>query len=662
MKIQLLNLSLNCRKAVINIPFAKGITYFYGKMGAGKSTILQLIDFCLGNELIETPALQQEFNGAELEVMINNFRQVLFHRDKGSNQVNVTWIDSDSEESWNILVPISQKKDALPLFPNSLVYNLSDLIFYLCGIQPPKVRKSKLREDTELIRLSFRDIMWYCYLSQDEIDSSFFYLGREEHDYKRYKSRDIMRLVLGFHQENVAFLEGELYETRRNKSSKNEAANQINIFLKESNIGEKAEMLAELEQLNIELEQKKLNLLEIKSIVTKNNVHLIDEYKNKAITLSRSLHELSSTILDVEEQIRTRKRLQNEYNITSMKVNRSSIARNSLKGVSFCTCPECGQELDREIPTSHCKLCTQEVNEEKKYEETELLQIDLKTRQLELQESLIRLERQKSAMEIEQRRTSKEKSRIDQDLVELENEYDSAFLALARKLERAVGAIEEKIQSVAKLLPLPAKVEQLYKEVDELNVEEERLKRELKEARAKAEKDATNLEELKEFFLDNLQQVGFPGIHQDDLIEINTTDFIPHVARIGYDDLFVMNFSNLSSGGKKTIFKCCFALAVHRLAAKKEIEIPSFLMLDTPMKNISERENKEIFEGFYHFIYKLFATELKDRQLVIVDKEYFDPEQTKNKEYFIDDENFIVRHMTPDEDEYPPLIHYYRGL
>ncbi|QIC07181.1 hypothetical protein GOP56_17205 [Brevibacillus sp. 7WMA2] len=662
MKIQLANLTLRCRKALINVPFAKSITFLYGKMGAGKSTILHLVDFCLGNELVQTPALQQEFNGAELEVLINNFRHIVFSRDKGSNQVNVTWMDVNTEETWNVIAPISSKSDAIPLIPSSSIYNLSDLIFYLCNIQPPRVRKSKLKEDTELIRLSFRDLMWYCYLSQDGIDSSFFYLGRDEHDYKRYKSRDIMRLLLGFHQENVAYLEGELYETRRNKASKLEAVTQINNFLKESKIADKFEIERNLESLDVELHKKKQDLFDIRNTIIRNNKHLIDEYKTTAIIYSKTLEELSKAALDTEEQIKTRKRLQNEYNITSIKVSRSIVAKNALKGVAFCSCPECGQDLNLVVPVNHCKVCTQEIKDRTDVDETELLQVDLKTRQRELQDFLLRLEKKKSDIEQERINISREKAKIDWKLVEFESEYDSAYLSLARELEREIGSITANKQALINLLPLPGKVEQLYKEVENLIVEEERLKRELKEARAKAEKDATNLQELKDFFLDNLWQVGFSGIHQDDLVEINTTDFIPHITRKGQDDLFVMNFSNLSSGGKKTIFKCCFALAVHRLAAKKKIEIPSFVMIDTPMKNISERENKDIFEGFYRFIYKLFATELKERQLIIVDKEYIEPDEPLIREYYMNGDNFIVKHMTPDDDKHPPLIHYYRGL
>ena len=53
---------------------------------------------------------------------------------------------------------------------------LSDLFFHLGGVTPPKVRRSKLKEDSDLERLSLRDLLWYCYLDQDTIDNEFFHL------------------------------------------------------------------------------------------------------------------------------------------------------------------------------------------------------------------------------------------------------------------------------------------------------------------------------------------------------------------------------------------------------------------------------------------------------------------------------------------------------
>ena len=73
------------------------------------------------------------------------------------------------------------------------------------------------------------------------------------------------------------------------------------------------------------------------------------------------------------------------------------------------------------------------------------------------------------------------------------------------------------------------------------------------------------------------------------------------------------------------------------------------------MKNISERENRDQFEGFSNLIYELASDELANYQFIIIDKEFFPAKADFNIDLF-------SRHMTPDEDDNPPLISYYRGL
>src|SRR5690606_30097853 len=109
-----------------------------------------------------------------------------------------------------------------PVIAGTPIEVVSDLIFYLGGKIPPKVRKSKIDEDSDLERLSFRDLWWYCYLDQDSIDSNFFHLDEHSNPFKRLKSRDVLRFVVGFHQEKVAELEAQL-ELHRSERMKSEA-------------------------------------------------------------------------------------------------------------------------------------------------------------------------------------------------------------------------------------------------------------------------------------------------------------------------------------------------------------------------------------------------------------------------------------------------------
>ena len=126
-----------------------------------------------------------------------------------NDEVQVTWCNQAGEGA-TLLAPVHNES------PQSIwkedIYNLSDLLLYLTGIGPVYVRKSKQREDSPLIRLSFRDIIWYCYLEQDIMDSSFYYLT---HPFRQAKSRDVMRFITGFFTQRMNDLQIELDEVRK---------------------------------------------------------------------------------------------------------------------------------------------------------------------------------------------------------------------------------------------------------------------------------------------------------------------------------------------------------------------------------------------------------------------------------------------------------------
>jgi hypothetical protein len=110
--------------------------------------------------------------------------------------------------------------------------------------------------------------------------------------------------------------------------------------------------------------------------------------------------------------------------------------------------------------------------------------------------------------------------------------------------------------------------------------------------------------------------------------------------------------TNAGSGGKKTLFKVCYALALHVVAATNDLPLPRFLIIDTPMKNIGEEVNKDLFQAFYRYLYTMAAGPLESTQMIIVDKEYYAPD---------DGIEVMDRYMTPADPAHPPLISYYRG-
>lgn len=132
-----------------------------------------------------------------------------------------------------------------------------------------------------------------------------------------------------------------------------------------------------------------------------------------------------------------------------------------------------------------------------------------------------------------------------------------------------------------------------------------------------------SLKNLAQVFLDCLHKVHFSFLDASDTVWIDPASFIPCIVdkyrRVKF------NYSTLSSGGKKTIFKICYAISIHIVANKLSSKtlLPNFLIIDTPMKNISEREDRELFDNLYKFFNDVFSKDgmLPDTQLIIVDKE-----------------------------------------
>ncbi len=648
MKIKFRKLILRTKRADYEIPFSDSISYFYGKIGAGKSTMPRLINFCLGGDLKETPAMQQEFVSVSLELDIGKY-SVRLDRTKGENSVISAWREPPQGEPMAMQIPIRGQKEKF-LIPDTKVESMSDLLFYLAGLEPPFVRKSKHNIESEMVRLSFRDLMWYCYLDQDRIDSSFFYLYNGDDQFKRNKSQDAVRFIFGFHFEKVTKLETDIAALRSEKTAVTSTMNQLRDILQETGIELTKDLQANIQ--TVEKDLKKINM-ELAAVHKKTFVksHPIDELKEQSRQVSNLADSIKEKIEDLSFQITNQNRLKSEYITASMKIDRTNAARGVFRNLHFDTCPQCGQHLGNDKEVDICSLCHRPPNSEP-VENLKTMGSDLVERVKEIDSSIAQLTQEKRTLENKLADKRKEKSLLDDRLESLQHDYDSKYLSQTKELMKNKSMLEGKLQYLKQLLPLPQKVDEFQKEAGKLTVKIERQKDELDNEKKKALEKQSLLKDLEKIFMDTLKQVNFPGMREDHKVEISPKNYIPIISSTKPDDPTTTHFANLGSGGKKTIFKSCYALAIHRLAAKKGTLLPTFLIIDTPMKNISERENVDIFKGFYNFVFELAEDELKGRQIIIIDKEYYEGKMALP---------IVKRHMTPDDPKYPPLIQYYRG-
>jgi DNA repair exonuclease SbcCD ATPase subunit len=648
--LRLHNLSLNCKQKTEQIDLNHQITFFHGQIGAGKSSILRLVDFALGASLQRTVAIQQEVLSVDLSITVGT-NEVVVYRSINADRVDVSWRTKEGEYS-SLSAPITASNT--PILGDK-VYSYSDLIFYLMGMEPIMVRKAKTNPESELIRLSFRDFMWYCYLEQEELDSSFFNL----HDpFRRLKSRDVLRYVTGYYSDRIAELEELLEATRDGRLRAEGTIEQLQAIIKELGFESREQVRAREASLRTARGDTQVQLVELRGSF-KSVTHETDNLRDELRRLGQEVNDEEQLLEDLRERIVEQQRLRSELIATKMKAVRTTAAVSLLSGVRFGSCPACGQDVRRRKVSDDacCYLCTQCLEKDAKSggavsQQLEETQADLSTR---IEDISLSIESHTAALSAQKRRVDalrREKAEKDSALGDALADYDSAFLSRFRALERRAATLGERLERMEQLLKFCDRLDSLRLRLLELDGRLAEIRKSLREERATLTSAQDNVRAIEDKFLDAMLQIGFPGVYPDDKVTINLTTWIPQVLSHGSDEV-TWNFWNAGSGGKKTLFNVCFALAVHTVAAERSLPLPTLLMIDTPMKNIGEDVNRELFEAFYHYLYRLAQRQLSSTQIVLVDKDFI-----RSPDVELD---LAHRFMTPNDDAAPPLITYYRG-
>lgn len=644
MKLYLKALRIQLKKSTETIFFPK-ISYFYGPIGSGKSSIARLIDFCFGADVEWTPALQQEFVSATLELCISEINLVL-QRNKEAHSVIATW--SEGEEQLQIALP-ARTGDG-EVLPGTGVEVLSDLIFYLARVDAPKVRRKKGTPDEHLERLSFRDLYRFCYLDQDGMDTSFFKLNSDNYAIQR-KSIDTLRYLLGYHQEQLAELETQLQNVREERLARQAGAEALSKALSEVGFDNVSVIETRIEETKAAIDNARREAAFARD-KREPLPHAVDDLRTKARSVSQELASIEDAVTQLERRIEDLIRHENQLQMLSVRFQRTATARSIVGGVDFINCPRCTHTLPQRAEML-CPVCGQSehITESTDALNEDVVKADLRARQTELKETIVRMKEQHKRLSFNATDLRLEKVQVERALETQMRDYDSAFLSQAIEHERVVTTLEQKLNALLHNRKLPDVLEEQRNLATELQGEESTIRAKLDTLRKLAFQDTTNIKKLEELFLDCLLRVKFPDVSPSFYVHIDPTTFEPKISVSEDGDFIVLSFANVGSGGMKSLFKTCYALALHRLCAFLNSNLPSLLIIDTATKNVSSKENFDVVTSFYQFIYELATTELKQTQIVLIDNEFTSPSTDMELE-------LKVRHMANSSEKDPPLIPY----
>ncbi|ANB77310.1 hypothetical protein AYM40_35080 [Paraburkholderia phytofirmans OLGA172] len=644
MNIRFEKLNLEFRRASEVITFPQ-VSYFFGPIGSGKSSIARLIDFCLGAKVEWTPVLQKELVSASLEIALND-TSLTISRTRDSGMVVAAWkLDEDT-----LQLTLPARKGAGEVLPSTGVEVLSDLLFYLSNIEQPKVRRRKGMSDEHLERLSFRDLYLFCYLDQDTMDNSFFRLNSDNFAVSR-KSVDTLRYLLGYKQERVAELESQLQAVREDRLARAASAEALQKALAQAGFDDVIEIEGRIEETKSAIDIARRYAREARS-ARQPLPHAVDGIRARVRSLASEVASTEEASTELGERIDEIIRHSNELRMLSVRFQRNAAARSVLAGVDFRSCPRCTQSLPPRDEDC-CSVCGQadRVVEGGNNLREDVVSQDLKARLEELTDVLSRMRTQRRRLVLRTDELKQERMLCETALSEQLRDYDSAFLSQAVENERVIATLEQKLNSLLHNRKLPDILQEQSELVETLAGKESELRIRLDKLRETTFRDAKNIEKLGELFLDCLLEVKFPDVRASYHVEIDPSNFTPQIMLSKGGDFVALSFANAGSGGMKSLFKTCFALALHRLAAAIGSRLPSVLVIDTATKNVSSIENPEVIAAFYDFVYRLASSELAGTQFVIIDNEYTAPSDGPEMD-------IKVRHMMRGSGDNPPLVSY----
>lgn len=629
------------REKSYTVNFRVGINIIHGDSDTGKSSILNLIDYLLGSKKIYMyDEIEQHGKYAMLEVSLND-KVYTIKRNIFDPKENIE-VFSSNIDNMNRVFPLEYSPDYDKEGPAGY---FSDFLLSSLNIPIIKVKQSPSKDNSPMVRLSFRDIFKYCYFDQDDVGS------REILDRKNpslvVKNKETFKFIHNVLDTQITELQNEIGEKNREKKELINKYTVISSFLLETKLSTEESLRDKKESLEEKinyLENGKKNLTE----KMKSDNEELEELREVVLELeekiNNQLSQKSHKETQLEQNLRLKKEYQNDINKlqTSLKVKNSLSLQHNQK----VECPLCNSIME----TVEIKKHFVEHNEDVLKKEINSIRNrskDLSKLIEQLRDEIFTIENRLSE---EREKLSKAKSTLDISSEKYISPYISERDMIVSELytfKEQIYKIEYFLKIRAQLSEIKQKEELLKKQIDELQTKLENLKEQTPSIEETLYGIGTYLKEFLEYI----------PIKKAFGISLSDKTYLPIVRD--------RNYTELTSGGLRTLVSLGYITSLLKNSLFRETNYPSLIMIDTvgkylgkTKKNANEvvesSENKQ--EGLddpkkYLRIYKYldefssnFIKKGVEHQIILVDNDF--PEDLE-----IDYDQYVVKRFSVEEKE-----------
>ena len=596
------------------------VSVIAGEISTGKTSVLEFIAYGLGGS--QHPRHQEILRQArsvllevELSEEVHVIERPLFSTEKTAfvHYCTIDGLGTPHPKLRKVIEPAGSS--------NSLSMFLLDH----CGLAGISLQEAPTKPDSPTQPLSFRDVMWLSFLSNHRLDNKE--LLRERHFMENLKLRQVLEVLFGVHDDQLAKLGEALHKAEDDEASLQKELQSLDRFLSEQSVPEKAELEKQLDDIATQGRELDARLTEITQTMGARTA-FAQEIRQKYSERSRAARETAAFIRDRETLSRRLIPLRSQYAEDEAKLVFYDEANALFDPLRVAVCPGCLQRLAEPVTVKDgaCTLCGHaiqptgeviDVKNELRAVQSRRREIDRYIEQVEREIGEARL-RYREAAEAE----AKSQRQVDSEVAQTLSPFIAERDVLVREQEE-LRAREKAIQSY-----LGWRRGLMHRRVEFARLAEriKTLREEIRSRKTKRLSLEEVVSDLTGRFRSILTDFGFPKLNDPEAPNLGA-DFVPHVRGNVYRDI--------GSTGALTLISLAWYLAIFERSLSHGDPHPGFLMIDSPQKNLRPEQDRKADEFQKQAIVervwcRLLATSKSGAsggQLIIVDNR--PPEQAR---------------------------------
>lgn len=604
------------------IIFKSGLNVISGPTSTGKTTIMEMIDYCFGAEKHKYYLeIKNSCSKVSLEFSIDNesylIKRTLFDFKKPAEIYSMT--ENNSYVFLKLAeIDSPQNQDSLSYFMMSSLGLSGISIYNQC--------------------FSFRDLFKYSYLKQIQIDDEN--ILKEKDSGHSIKRKPTFEIIFSFYDEFLNNLRSSLKQCIKDIDKCNVELTAVKDFLEKANLSTERNIEYEIEEINALIKEKNSFLKSIKSDITSK-----DSYISKDVVHIKTLKDKYNKLLELDEEkesyIMKLQMLIQQYNleIKELMINAEGIKYTDSVALK---CPICHQDVKKN-DVNHCMLCGQFIDDKATVlvEYSERAKV-IKTKCNELVKYLEKQIKESSNIKKEVALKKKELLEQENKMDGLYNEYITPYLSEIEKINKELGQLNSQFGQIKSFEKMKESYNSFELLKNKKELEKDKLNTQISNLVSEMPAKDEVFETINKMFNIILKGFKFPKL---DAAQIDDKNYLPYVRGIKYNEL--------GSSGAVSLITIAYYLTVLKASLSfKNNNHLNLLMIDSPRKNLGANAKDPLFsdEVIFRAVASTIITMSKESQIIVINngdisdflKENviieFDPTQKNNlKRGLIDD-------------------------